>query len=691
MRWRTGLIFIVLSFAGSTPSWAFNVTSAWAGDGGFKLPRQDIYPEGCSTCTLTANWDGTSAYQYAAKNETVSLVLFLGNNNVSVDATSVTVVMSPLVNGSSVISSTPVLPSGVTNYTTRPIEEFIPGYLQINGISQLEWDPTEYEARDQPVAFRRPCTINVNNDCVPNGGTLWTDRPDHNKFLPDPLIPVEVLSGSTFTVSASSSQAVWFDIYVPKTAIAGTYTGTITIYEGAAINRNIPFNLTVYNFTLPDTPTYKVTVGVNSAGDINYRHYGVRYPSAGSPYQDTRQHYYEYFHRHKFAATMGDTQGAGGNCAFQDAPCPEYVNALNGSIYTTTYGYGNAPGIGVGDQDYTIGMFGGWPSANWSSTVTGGTNGFCINVDDWGSWFAINDSTATAFLYLADETLTNVPMWSTWMSTVTACQYPTYRIRSWVTSNWPDIESTAPNIDMAVSTGWISASSPTWVAAQNYFETGTKQAWGYNGHPSWAGSDATEDDGISYEEVMWGDWKKGVEGHFFWAADYWTDTANGNRNNDLFNNAQTFGGTSTTYDTVKGQTSYQYTNGDGVLVYPGHDVINTPDYGFDGPIGSWRLKMIRRGIQDVDYIAMAYTVNPSSTVAIVNQMVPNILYEHSCFTLSDCTYSYGGRSWSNDPNQWELARQRLATIIQGAPTPPSPTSIKDSFIGMQNWLGQSSY
>jgi len=75
--------------------------------------------------------------------------------------------------------------------------------------------------------------------------------------------------------------------------------------------------------------------------------------------------------------------------------------------------------------------------------------------------------------------------------------------------------------------------------------------------------------------------------------------------------------------------------------------------------------LLRRGIQDVDYITMAYQVDPARTMAIVNAMVPKVLWEVGCDNPVDPTYVRSDISWSTDPDVWEQARKDLADIIEG--------------------------
>ena len=114
-----------------------------------------------------------------------------------------------------------------------------------------------------------------------------------------------------------------------------------------------------------------------------------------------------------------------------------------------------------------------------------------------------------------------------------------------------------------------------------------------------------------------------------------------------------------------GETGGNYLNGDGVLFYPGTDVRYPEDsYGINGPFASLRLKHWRRGIQDVDYLTLAATIDPASTEEIVNTIIPRVLWEYGVSDPGDPTWVLTDISWSNDPDIWENARAKLADIIE---------------------------
>ena len=119
---------------------------------------------------------------------------------------------------------------------------------------------------------------------------------------------------------------------------------------------------------------------------------------------------------------------------------------------------------------------------------------------------------------------------------------------------------------------------------------------------------------------------------------------------------------------MKGETGWNYSNGNGVLFYPGTDLLYPQDsYGVNGPIASLRMKHWRRGIQDVDYLALASQIDPHRVEQIVNRMVPKVLWEVGVNDPKDPTWVQMDISWSTHPDDWEAARRELADIIEQRP------------------------
>jgi hypothetical protein len=670
---RKFLLILLLA----SPAYGANLTTFWANDGSEKIARQDIYPDGDVSKTLTTNWDGDTASTFGGRNETVSLVLYMKAGASA--ATEVTVVVSSLTGPSGDgIVSVEVSSMNVYNWENRPIEVFYARYLQIEGMSQLMMEPSEYDAYHYPPRFRRPCTVNVNGACAPDGGTLFTDRPDHNKFYPEILVPWEAVRHSSFTVAASSSQAIWIDYYIAKNKTPGVYRGSITVKEGVTVSTTIPVELTVKGFTLPDAPNFKSVINVGRS-DIAWRHYGTRDADDTANQLATRNRYHQFLKRHKMSSM-------GGESVAQDYPTAEFTAKLNGSLYSNASGYYNAPGVDTPDPYFSIGTYGAWQSGAGWSTTNAAT--FCTKVNAWANWFAANSPTTVSWLYLTDEPadLTDTNKWSTWMSTSCA-QNASYRVKSMVTASHVGVNSGATYLQFPFSTTYMSASSTTINTTVSSYTTHQDAAWYYNTYTPFTGLSMTEAGGYEPREVPIGFYKKNVMNWFFWESTYWTGSNNGYcrtpDDNDIWNDAQTFGCSSAlAYNTVKGMTDYQFANGDGVLMYPGKDTYDTANsYGLNGPFASWRLKMFRRGIQDVDYFVMANEANPTATTTALNVLVGGkVAWEYNCFSLGDCSYGYGPRGFSEDASDYEAQRLVLADLIPSGATGSTSTSLTGSII-----------
>jgi hypothetical protein len=216
----------------------------------------------------------------------------------------------------------------------------------------------------------------------------------------------------------------------------------------------------------------------------------------------------------------------------------------------------------------------------------------------------------------------------------------------------------------------------------------------YNGSRSERGSFATEDEGISLRVTAWAQFKKKIDRWFFWESTYYNDNQSGMGQNNVFQNARTFG----SYDhfelnhPARGRTGWNYSNGDGVLFYPGTETqFPNDNYHINGPIASLRLKLWRRGIQDVDYLALASSINPTQTNVIINRIIPEVLWEFGEGDSSDPndpTWVKHDISWSVDPDVWEVARTELADIIEGGQTPDY--SLSDLIAILQVLVGQGS-
>ena len=631
-----------------------NIAHIWANEGGDKVWRSELRATSDPNAVLNSVWDGTGVSLFGARNEVVAFNLVLEAPTTS--ATNVNVSLTTLTGpGGATITTVPASGDGVFNYVGRNIELFYVRYLEIRGLS-VDLAYNDYDERHIPERCRRPYDENG------IGTGTWEDRPCHNKFYPEIAVPLEF--HTPFTIPVGTNQAIWGDIYIPKTVPAGNYTGTIEVTEACTelgrsdgeLTWQIPISLRVRNFTLPDLPNAKTMV-FYSSDNINDRYLGEdnMYPDPGTPeYTQSIElidRHFQLAHRHKVSLIDGVEIER-----MDDA----WTSRLSGETFTPAKGY-DGVGVGVGNGVYSIGTYGSW---SWQD---GTEADMWANTDPWVNWF---DAQAFAtptdyFLYLIDESddYPQIEQWAQWMEDNPG---PGQRLMSLATLPLPDAMANTPSLDIPTSGAGIGITSDWENALAALRADPSKRFFMYNGSRPASGSFATEDDGVALRELAWGHYKKGVERWFYWESTYYDNFQGGMGQTNVFQRAQTFGGYNYDDDSL-GEAGWNYFNGDGVLFYPGTDT-RFPDesYGVSGPFASLRLKLWRRGIQDVDYLTLAASVNPTRTAEIVNEMVPKVLWEYGVEDPGDPTWVRTDISWSTDPDDWEAARAELADIIEGA-------------------------
>ena len=629
-----------------------HLSAVWANEGGDKVTQDELRATSDPNAVLNSAWDGSAITLFGARNEAVSFNLVLEAANA--DAPGVDVSLTALTGpGGATITTRPASGDDLFDYRGRNIELFYVRYLEIKGLSvDLSYE-AYYDERHVPERCRRPNDGQGNAD--PNTG--WNDRPCHNKFYPEIAVPLELQS--PFTITAGDNQSIWGDIYIPKSAPAGIYTGTVEIKENGSVTRQVPIRLKVRDFSLPDLPSARTMLYVGWE-DINDRYLGEKWPDSGT-ITYTRaitlsNRHHQIIHRHKISTFDSYTPPAEMDEVWTDR--------LSGALFTPARGY-DGVGVGVGNNIYSIGTYGDWP---WQS---GDEADMRTNSDAWVNWFDAHPfATPTEyFLYLIDES-TDYPRIEQWSQWVDDNPGPGQRLMTMATLDLPAAETETPSLDVAVSGAPMGVTDVWQAAADRYTANPAKRFYGYNGRRPMTGSWATEDDGVAPRTLAWGAYKKKMDRWLVWESTYYTNFqcygyTDPKTFTDLFHQAQTFGCYGRDDPSI-GRAGWNYTNGDGVLLYPGVDTRYPADsYGVMGPFASLRLKHWRRGIQDVDYLTLAAAIDPERVAEIVDEIIPKVMWEYGVDEPSDPTYVRTDISWSTDPDDWEAARAELADIIEG--------------------------
>jgi hypothetical protein len=632
-------------------SGATSITAVWANEGGDKVTQDELRATGHPNAVVDSVWDGHCITTFGAKNEVVSFNVIL--EAATSAAAQVSVSLGDLTGpGGTVIRSAPRSTDKLFDWTTTEAELFYVRYLQIKGLSQQAYGTL---ATWQEATFPKRAQCPGMTQAAPNSkpvgsGCPWAQRPVANKFYPEIAVPLELVP--TFDIAASSNQSIWADVYIPKTAPSGVYGAMLTILESGAVTHRVPVSLRVRNFALPDAPSAK-TMLFTSYGDIS--------PRYGSAAQSALTNQRLMAHRYRISL-IGDDENQTGT-----QPSSDYVAVLDGSFFSAQNGYAG-PGVGTGQDVYSIGTYGSITEGSTQSAFTSAFNG-------WETWFEANSPSTERFVYLCDEIncTQSTPTLATQLQWWAAIGGVGSKLHTMATQPLLDAPAALSDptsgwaFSQGVSGGGTSMGGTT-VADQSAVDAvvaaePTRRIFSYNGQRPGAGSSATEDDGVALREQPWGQYKKKIDRWFWWEATYYDDNQQGLGTVDLYNSANTFGAATSdpTYGTTGGA------NGNGVLMYPGTDTLfPSSSYGIAGPIASLRLKHWRRGLQDVDYLTLAAAIDPSAVETIVDTVVPSVLWEQQCYDpTNDCSYTYAPISWSDDPDDWEAVRTQLAHIIDG--------------------------
>jgi hypothetical protein len=84
---------------------------------------------------------------------------------------------------------------------------------------------------------------------------------------PDPLPPLK----TPFALPHNRNQAIWILVYVPESAPAGEYQGSVTINTNRG-RITVPLKLTVFDFSLPKSPTLRSGFGIGAWNIKRYHH-----------------------------------------------------------------------------------------------------------------------------------------------------------------------------------------------------------------------------------------------------------------------------------------------------------------------------------------------------------------------------------------------------------------------------------
>jgi hypothetical protein len=432
-------------------------------------------------------------------------------------------------------------------------------------------------------------------------------------WWPDALIPFvnpetgQPLSGrfpaAPFPVPAGQNQPVWVDVLVPTGTPAGTYQGRLTVTADGYAAINVPLMLTVWNVTLPVTPSFQ-----SDFGGFRYiaNQHSVTYGS--SAYTVIARRYESVLFAHRLMPGH-PTDGM-----------PTVLS--DGSIDTTSATPVLKELLARGLNSYELPIWSDWPFPDPLGVDRPKAKRYLKELMVWLDGLGLADRTQ----YYAVDEPNSTTAYQEVRDLSTLAHEADPRIRVQVT-----VQPVPPD----PTWGTLVDSVNTWVPLFRHLDDPSvaerlaagDKLWSYTALtdqgpttlPHWA----IDYPLIDYRVPSWLNARMNFSGMLYWNTVYW------NAVSDPWTQANTY---------PQGSNAF---NGEGSLFYPGTAV------GYDGPVVSMRLKTLRAGAQDYEYFALLTRNGQSAAAQSLLGQVVN--------TWTD---------WSRNPADFATIRAQAAALLE---------------------------
>jgi hypothetical protein len=565
-----------------------SVRLIWAVNDGEKVERDDLNNPNKSANSV---WDGKRIKIFGARNEIIAFQLIIEADKSGISGLRVALPELIYRGGSARIRYVPPAPDP-TNYVDRPIGIFSVNYMNVEAASHADW------------------VYKPGSPAAPKDPTGWK---------PVQLIPENARAGSggfPLKVAGEQNQAVWIEVYTERNLPAGTYTGNVTVTADGR-NQNIPIELELFDFTLPDENSMQAMVYYESLQPKLYQG------------RDLDPAYHRFAHRQRIELVQG-----------YDEQAVEAVREIfDGSAFTRARGY-EGPGESIGNRIIPRTFYG--PGKSFDDRANAWRES-----DNWINYLTKKFPNAITFLYLPDEPGRSQYQYIKQLAdNIHSNPGPGKALRTFVTHRY------VKELDGAID---IWDTGPLgYDITQAYEERGRgRKYWIYNGGRPAAGAIVIDAPATDPRATIWACFKHGIDNYFYWHGVHWQHNRQkvGERKQNVWANPITFDNRGQPNKPIDDQG---YINGDGVLMYPGEDKLHTEeDRGISGPVSSIQLANLRRGLQDHQYLSLARKLKLDQLVVeSLQSVVPRV--------FSDAGASVG---FAENGNAFENARYKLAQAI----------------------------
>jgi len=493
------------------------------------------------------------------------------------------------------------------------------------------------------------------------GGSLPVpaNSPTNDGRIPDPLVPfinpyTGLAAGAPFTVTANLNQPIWMDVFIPANAVAGIYTGNVTVTASGQPSVIVPVTLTVWNFILPDMNIVTTYFQMRTDNFINY-HSGIYSCSGGNCWLDwstqartLAKRYEELAHAHRIDIGENFIPDPSNGCLSPTASSWSAYDAALAPYMNGTYW---SDGVPSGRMEPPFS-----PGVTWGIEQNCTQPQYTALAAAWASHLKSKGWFNRAIVYAEDEPPASdyprIAMQSQWMQNGDPDWKPQIMdTTAALASNVATLNPALGIYDQSLAwyANWYHTTSDEYGRAewQNQFAQNIR-LWFYESNAQGAPYPAYATNtllGMEPRMMKWGTWYESASGFLMWSINTWDNTNPWGPN------------------TMYGKT------GDGVLIYPGNHTgtiapIGSPaEVTIDGPIPSYRLKMIRAGLQDWALFKLAEQYGLSN---YARSQVAQAYGQLGGCTWSGCVPVNGSFFWKSDDALMMQIRHNIALAILAA-------------------------
>jgi hypothetical protein len=422
-------------------------------------------------------------------------------------------------------------------------------------------------------------------------------------WWPDALVPfvnpetgqplAGALPSAPFDVSPGRNQPIWVEVHVTEGTPAGNYHGTLLVTASETVSRPVPVTVTVWPFTLPKRTTLRSTFG--ALWDVARRH-NVSFGSEA--YKRIARRYYESLLAHRVNPAQPEdtlprvTADGTVDTSTSHAAMAYYMDTLGANTWQLPLG----PGLG--------------------SDLLGSDRPAALRyLRSLHTYLVQHGWSDRAYIAMVDEpeTLEHYD----WVRNYADLVHEAHPELKFLVTEQPTPDQS--------SFGTLYGSVDIWVPAFRNFNLDDIRARQHLGEEAWSYTCLWQCDDcptwlldyplIDYRITPWISWALRLSGLLYWTTTYWPN------------------------DPWVTPVGWYYA-GDGILFYPGSAV------GYDGPVASMRLKALRDGMEDYEYLQLLRTLTDQDTS---DEIARTMAVDYS--------------NWNGNIAQLVQARERLAGIL----------------------------